>query len=104
MAVAVSALEHGGVVGAQKVKYATVTFDSSYPTGGEPLTPSDFDLVSIDWIQTQDGVGYALYYDRTNSKLLAYYGNFDAADGPLIQVPNATDLSAVAVKVVVFGK
>ena len=42
--------------------------------------------------------GYIAVWDPTNSKLKVYHYNYDAADGPAIEVPNATDLSTVTVK------
>ena len=50
--------------------------------------------------------GYVFVYDYSNSKVLAYMGdNNNASDGPLIEVANTTDLSAVTgVRVVSRGK
>ena len=46
--------------------------------------------------------GYVAYWDYANSKLMLFYSNSDAADGPMIQVPDTTDLSAVTLSLVVF--
>lgn len=52
---------------------ADITFDSSYPTGGEALAPSAFGLNSISLLLAETAAGYMFHYDYTNSKLKAYY-------------------------------
>lgn len=94
-----------GVMGDMKYRIVTVDFDSSYPTGGEVLTAGDLQLVSVMKVDAQLTSGYGFQYDHANEKLLAYYGdNNNASDGPLIQVPNTTDLSAITgVRLFVLG-
>ena len=75
-----------------RVKIVSLAFDDSYPTGGEAVslgfTP---DIVLIESV-----AGYIFKWDYTNAKILAYYADYDAvADGVLIQVANATNLSAL---------
>lgn len=73
----------------------TLAFDSSYPTGGETLIKSQVGLQTIDRMNIQ-AAGYVCQYDSANNKVLVYYGdNNNASDGPLIEVPNTTDLSAL---------
>lgn len=89
-----------------RVNIIDVTFDSSYPTGGEALTPEDCGMQSIEAVLPQLGdTGYVVLYDRTNEKLLAYMGdNNNASDGPLIEVANTTDLSTLDVRILVIGR
>lgn len=49
-----------------------LTFDASYPTGGEPLTPALLDLKKVHhvFVEAAPG-GYAVEYDPTNKKLKA---------------------------------
>jgi hypothetical protein len=71
-------------------------FDSSYPTGGEALTAADVGLRAIetlDVVEVPDG--YTFSYDRTNSKLQAFYGDANASDAPAVEVANAADLALV---------
>lgn len=91
------------VSGNKKVRVYDITFDSSYPAGGEPLTASDVGLKKIIYAShgtARNATTGALpvTYDYTNSKLIAWYGdNNNAADGPLIE--NATaDISAYSVR------
>lgn len=49
-----------------------LSFDSSYPTGGEALAAADLGLRTIDLMLVQPTKGLAYEYDYTNSKLLAY--------------------------------
>lgn len=87
------------VVGGQAGYEAVVKsfdFDSSYPTGGESLTASDLGLGSVVFVLAEPKAGYVFAYDYTNQKLLAYRGDNDAgADGPLVEVANGVNLSAV---------
>jgi hypothetical protein len=78
------------------------TFDSSYATGGESLTAADLGVKRIEHVSQEiSSTGHVVVYDYANSLLKAYYGNYDAADGPLIEVPNGTNLSAVVARLIV---
>ena len=75
-----------------KIMQGSVALDSSYPTGGEsvefPFTPQI--------VLAEPSAGYIFQYDYTNEKLKAYYADYDAAaDGALIEVANAVNLSAL---------
>jgi len=102
MAVAVAqvgALPHY-IPGAQKKVVRDVTFDASYPTGGEPLTAADLGLLTVDHTLTTvktAGAGSvtAAKYIPSTSKLVAYAAGAEIA--------NTTDLSAVTVQVVAYG-
>jgi hypothetical protein len=87
-----------------KLVAAQITFDSSYPTGGEALVASDLGLDEILAVFAEGGP-YVVKYDKANGKLMAYWADYDAgADGALIQVANTTDLSAAVVWVLVLGR
>lgn len=93
------------VFGDKRIVLASVDFDSSYPTGGEALTPANFSLDSIDLIVPTHKLGYLVEYDKANSLLKAFYFDYDAgADGAAIQVANATNLSGLTgVQLLVIG-
>lgn len=100
------AIDAHDLVGTHRQKRGTITFDSSYPTGGEAVTPANFGLTAITDIQLEGDDGYVLRWDRSTTapKLLAYMGdNNNASDGPLIEVANTTDLSAVVTRFTVTG-
>lgn len=83
--------------------YGTVTFDSSYPAGGEAVTAAQFGLSELLDLVPQ-GVstnGYSPRYDKANKKLLMF--RTDQTDDPAEQVPNTTDLSAESVRVKALG-
>lgn len=82
-------------IGATKTEYLlNIDFDSSYPTGGEAIDISANERLAF--VGAQPTSGYVFQWDAANQKLLAYYGdNNNAADGPLIEVPNTTDLSSL---------
>lgn len=98
----------GADAGQVNVDRITVVLDSSYPTGGytglaDKIKGATNRTPTIIGVASQSS-GYVAYWDYTNSKLMLYYGNYDAADGVLIEVPNATDLSAVTLSLLVFYK
>lgn len=97
------------VFGNKRAVVAEITFDSSYPTGGEPLTAAQLGLASVDAVFPAAAVNstplaLGVRYDKANAKLLAFYGDNDAgADSGLIQVPDTTNLSAYSATVLVIG-
>lgn len=79
-----------------------VTFDSSYPTGGEAVTLNHisapvFGIATIKSSTTTDGDTVAVYYNASTGKILAY----TSGGG---QVSNTTDLSGLVVQLVVWGQ
>lgn len=86
------------VQGNKRVTFSTVTFDSSYPTGGESVTAAQLGLSKVDWatptVKTIGGtVNVAnVTYDRTNSKFKVY-------DETPAEVANTADLSTLVVEV-----
>ena len=88
-----------------------LTFDSSYPTGGEAC---DFTSVSVTTAFTtvysvmvqgegDTAAGYVFQYDYTNAKLLVFVEEAAAAGGPLLELANATDIATLKVRAVVMG-
>lgn len=101
MALTLSLVKPPFVPGAGRITVTDVTFDSSYPTGGESLTAADLKLTQVDFaIATVKVAGTGsvtnVRYDVANQKLLAY--------AAAAQIANATDLSAVSATVVAFGR
>ena len=96
----------GADSGQVNVDRFTVVLDASYPTGGytglaAKLTAAASRTPTIVAVFAQSS-GYVAYWDYANSKLMLFSSNSDAADGPMIQVPDTTDLSAVTLSLVVF--
>ena len=92
-----------GVPGNNKYVIKTCTFDSSYATGGEALTATTLGLESIHFVAlSMENSGYVTQYDYTNSKIALYEAG---ADGAILdEVANTTNVSAVVVRVLVFGR
>jgi hypothetical protein len=103
MAVSTTILTGPEVPGNRKLVTATITFDSSYVTGGEPLVLADLGLSRVDFITVSSGQGYHGAWDGslTAPKILAYRQT--SATGALVEVPSTTDLSAINFKVLVLG-
>lgn len=116
------------VFGNRRVKVVDVTFDASYPTNGEALTPANLGLQTIDLVLVSPDGGYLFAYDYTNQKLkaftpvkaqaahshtentaVAYTQNATTATGGAItaaaaaEVANTTDLSSVTCRLVAIG-
>lgn len=90
------------------VRSYEIDFDSSYPTGGEAWDLSaDFSVIKGAVFETEDGYIFKITSknDPSASKVLAYWGdNNNAADGPLVEAADTTDLSAaVKIGVLVWG-
>jgi len=106
MAATVTSVFSGSILGAkQRVSVTTITGDSSYATGGYAITANQVGFSRITAVLAVGAnTGYVPTWDATNSKLKVFYGdNNNASDGPLIEVPAATDLSAVSFTVLAFG-
>lgn len=106
MAVTVTAVGSGaydGVVGSLRKTVSTVAFDSSYPTGGEPLTAADLRLgrvayadVTISTTATTTVNATQFAYDVTNSKLLVF-------DETPAEVSNTANLDGLVVQIEAYG-
>lgn len=66
----VSNITHG-IFGSKKIAFCDIAFDSSYPTGGEGLTPGNVGLERIEFTIIPNKSGYMFEYDYTNKKLKA---------------------------------
>lgn len=88
------------VAGDKRWVFATIGFDSSYPTNGEALAASDFDsLTGLEEViiasSPPEGTEVVVW-DRANSKLKVF-----TADGT--EQGNGTDPGITALQVVVIG-
>ena len=94
------------LVGNKRQKSGTVTFDSSYATGGETFTAADVGLSAITDVDVADASGYNVFWNRSTTAptLQVFQGdNTNAAAAPGIQVPNATNLSTLVARIRVTG-
>lgn len=108
MALTVAAPARQGVIGNFRYSIVDITWDSSYATGGEALTPAQVGLSEILYctdVGNYDAQGKTVVaYDAANDKLAAYGGDGGAAGVVnLKEVANATDLSTVTQTVLFLG-
>lgn len=98
------------VWGRHRIRIETVTFDASYPTGGESFTPamvgmSEFALV-VPSVDANSLKGEVVQYDYTAQKLVVL-GVEQDADGTdteaLDEEDSTTDLSTLVVRVLIVG-
>ncbi len=83
------AITEPGVSGNKRTTRGTIAFDSSYPTGGESLTPGSVGLVKIDEISLQPKSGYIFEYDYTNNLVIVYSGTVLPATTGIIDDDNS---------------
>jgi hypothetical protein len=60
------------VFGNKRFHVVSLTFDSSYPTGGESLSARNCGLSQIDHIQFEPAHGMSFEYDHTNAKVKTF--------------------------------
>jgi hypothetical protein len=100
MALTVEQLGRTNVTGNRLTVALKITFDASYPTGGEPLDLTAY-VSNIETVGVEVSGGYVFQYDRTNKKVLAYEAGADSA--ALDEVANAANLSSTVTFVTVTG-
>ncbi len=90
-----------GVHGDQRYWQGEITLDASYPTGGEAVVPSDFNLTSIVHLMVVASGGGTLnrgpYWDAEDSKIIMTVASSGA------EVADTTDMSAYKLHVSVYG-
>lgn len=90
------------VTGHRRQNVVDFVFDSSYPTGGEALTPEALGLSVVEYaLVVESPDGYEFLYDRANEKLVAYVPGGDHkvkyVDGQNEGSDNTYDVTGVAV-------
>ena len=105
MAASVSIVTGPEVPGNRKFVTATVTFDSSYATGGEAISLTSLGLNRLDflWAVTSDGYVPSWNGSTTAPKVKLYWVDTTTDGAALAEVPSTTDVSAVVVRIFAFG-
>jgi hypothetical protein len=105
MAASVSIVTGPEVPGNRKFVTATVTFDSSYATGGEAISLTSLGLNRLDfmWAVTQDGYVPSWDGSSTAPKVKLFWVDTTTDGAALAVVPSTTDVSAVVVRIFAFG-
>lgn len=87
------------VFGDKRVALLTVTFDSSYPTGGEAVTAADVGMTAINHVIAAPlvSVDNDVYWDGPNSKL------FVTVRSTGVEVANTTSLATLTARLLVIG-
>lgn len=100
--VSVATVKKGTVVGSERRTVKNVTFDSSYLSGGEPLTAAQLGLKHVDFaVCTVKAVGgtdnvASVYYDPSTA-LIHLFDETPAEFG------STNDASNIVVQVVAYG-
>jgi hypothetical protein len=107
MALSVSApYPAADVWGTRRVAIVTVTFDSSYATGGEAFDPASYGIAGkpaavIVAPRPLTSSGYVVQYDRVNAKLMVLWVDTTVDGAALAEVANTTNLSTLVVDVII---
>tara|TARA_R100001015_G_C4620714_1_gene177729 strand:- start:1544 stop:1867 length:324 start_codon:yes stop_codon:yes gene_type:complete len=92
-----------GVQGNIKYVIKDITFDDSYPTGGEGLSATQLGLEEVYIVLiSQKSDGYVVQYDYSNEKLEIYEAGADGA--ALDELGNTADASGIAIRLIAYGK
>lgn len=97
-----------GAAGGPTSVFVKATFDSSYPTGGESLTPamlglSEIFLVLVSNDAADGSAGFVFQYDYTAQKIKAF-DEGGVADAPLTELADtSSDLDGDVVRLLVYG-
>ena len=104
MALAVAVISKVDVGDRQEI-VMDVTFDSSYPTGGEADTPivNEFRIGLLEDVKGS-GLGRIVSYDAANGLVLVHEDQAVASAAALDEVPDTTDLSALVVRCTCKGR
>lgn len=97
-----------GVFGDLKYTIADLDWDSSYPTGGEALTPEQVGLTAVYGSFDVGSAAAATLkvdtrYDTTNEKIQAFGSNANAAVVEDAECVSTDDLSALTNRVLFLG-
>lgn len=97
-------IDERDVWGSHQVRWGSVQFDSSYPTGGEAVAAADFQLSELKEIvvHSADDATYRPVWDAANDKIKLYVE--DGTSGIEAEAANTSDQSAVNVRFQVIGK
>lgn len=93
-----------GVMGDKRYWYGLVTFDNSYPTGGETITAADFEMTNLQVVYPS-GTTVAtkrVAWAFTTGKLMIFVE--DGTSGIEAQAGSTSDQSAVVVPVLALGE
>lgn len=101
MAASVSISYGPEVPGSRKEVFGTITFDSSYPTGGEAVTLAQLGVDRLDWLDVATStIGNVPAWDgsTTSPKVKLYWVDTTTDGAPLAEVASTTDVSTTVVR------
>lgn len=90
-------------LGNKRQTHGTITFDSSYLTGGEAITAAMLGLGLLENLQLKQGEdGLVASWDRSAGTIQLF--DEAGADGPLSEVGSTSNQSAVVLDFVAVGR
>lgn len=80
-----------GVAGDLRYWAGTITFDSSYNTGGEAIAAADFGFGQVIYVlELGRNVGIMFEWDKTNGKIMAVFPTGGATAATSVTAPTST--------------
>ncbi len=90
MALTIEVVEKG-MSGHRHDDIVDITFDDSYPTGGEPFAAGDIGRNRILSVLIEPAGGVTFEYDYGNEKIVARTTDLSSStDGPMVELPNTS--------------
>lgn len=88
------------VPGTRREVRGTITFDSSYPTGGEAVTLAQLGLTRLDWLSVETTDGYVPAWDGSTSapKVKLFWVDTTVDGAPLAEVASTTNVATVVAR------
>lgn len=99
-------------MGGLAVNFLTITWDDSYPTGGEAITAANCGVSAIDELVVLcDNAGWSFQFDKSALTVMAFgapAADYTVAGTDTVclfdEAANTTNLSSVVTRAIVFGK
>ena len=89
---------------ASEAVVANITFDSSYPTGGESLTAADLGMLTVEYLEAvQTGAASRRVEYVYATSLLKLYALAEGAPNTYAEVANASDQSTITCRIFGIG-
>ena len=83
--------------------HGTITMDSSYPTGGEAVTPGQFKGGAfVRVLLSASTTGIVPAFDATNKKVMAFWVDTSTDGAAMAEVVNGTDIATAVFPFVAY--
>lgn len=89
---------HRSVHGMQRVWEGLITFDNSYPTGGEVIDPAQLGMSTVESVSLTPTAGTRLFSWNQTTRAIQVFTALST------EAANASDQSTISIRVLAFGR